>query len=68
MRRRPSATHRRAAVIRGSAAILITGSVLGLVVCLPLDRATLVAGIVISLVTSIAPVWLNTNGPKQPRS
>lgn len=61
MPRRPSTTHRRTAVIRGAAAILIVGTVLGLVLWLPIDRATLVVGMITSLVTSIAPVWLNTS-------
>lgn len=67
MRQRLRVSDRRVGVIRGSAATVITGTVLSLVIWLPIDRATLVAGIVVSLVTSAAPAWLSANGSTAPR-
>jgi hypothetical protein len=42
--------------------ILVAGGVLGLVLCLPIERASLVSGMVVSVVASAAPVWLNRSG------
>jgi len=66
MRRRPSLTYHRAAVIRGAAVTLVTGSVLGLVLWLPIDRATVVAGMAVSVIATIAPTWKNATRSPRP--
>ncbi len=58
MRRRPSPTHHRVGVTRTSITIVVTGGVLGLVLWLPIDRATLVGSIIAAVATSAVPMLL----------
>jgi hypothetical protein len=60
MRRSPSPNYHRASVLRRSAITMAVIAVLVLVVVvLPLERAAVVAGLVGTVVASVAPAWLN---------
>jgi hypothetical protein len=62
MRQRPSSTRNPLNAIRRSATVLVVCGIFSLVLWLPLDRATLVAGLVGSVVAGVGPAWKIRSG------